>query len=707
MADVDNTLDGEIARSDLDIQRQPKERDPRLYKMMPDSRIPVSKQLGPLWESRKRAGLRQAEVCREAWNEAIRYYNNDQSPHRNARHDGSGNDVRQHTNQWTYTENIVFANAAAQLPSLYSRNPTSETTAHDESEQPFADVCDKLVNALFSRRDAPYVPMKARARRAILTAILTNSGWLKLGWIDKADGSEGVLEQLNVLAQEYEKAKTREEIEDIEGKLAALEEMIDLLDPAGPTCSCPSPFDIIVDPEATQPDLSDARWIIEMGYLPTSYVIAKYLQGKERDDDNYKTLFQPTHVINPGSTHDDGTDDAEYMTYSSVDGDRKHRDFGFDDQDTFTRSCMTRVAWVWDKTTRRLLLFHDSSWKYPLWVWDDPLKLPRFFPYFHLHFHESTMGVQSKGEVTYYLDQQDAVNDTLSAKRLAMRWVQRTLFYNSRVIRREDAERVLKGEDIVIGVDVPDGQRLDEAFSAPIHPTLKLGEFTDTSEDRASIDRISSLSQIARGNEFRTNTTNDAIAVYQQAAETRTDERTDAIEDWIGDFAYNLAMLCARYMDTEQVANIVGAKAAENWVQQDPAMFSARFSMQVVGGSTQKPTSQAKKRMALETGQVLGQFASGSPAIVLVMLKMFSRAFEDVVITDEDWNLIIQSIVSSIQGPQGSGEERGSTAAGGEEEIRRRVANLPPEAQQAVRQLIEQGTPPTEALQTVEANGNG
>jgi hypothetical protein len=71
----------------------------------------------------------------------------------------------------------------------------------------------------------------------------------------------------------------------------------------------------------------------------------------------------------------------------------------------------TECVLVWDKYFRRVYLFHRDDWTWPIWVWDDPLNLARFFPYFIIGFGFSTGGTVNVGDTAYYLDQQDEIND--------------------------------------------------------------------------------------------------------------------------------------------------------------------------------------------------------------------------------------------------------------------------------------------------------
>jgi hypothetical protein len=80
-----------------------------------------------------------------------------------------------------------------------------------------------------------------------------------------------------------------------------------------------------------------------------------------------------------------------------MDGELEAAAYGFNNVKAFKAAQYTKVWYVWDKTTRRVLMFADNKWTWPIWVWDDPLKLPRFFPYFRLWFHESVNSNCTKG----------------------------------------------------------------------------------------------------------------------------------------------------------------------------------------------------------------------------------------------------------------------------------------------------------------------
>jgi hypothetical protein len=108
-------LDSSLAKGGIggakvkEVVREP------IYKMIGESRLPVSKKMGKVWQSRKDQVIASRKDSMDAWREAIRYYDNDQLDHRtqgNTASAGNMRGVRGVGTQFTETENIVFANTS-------------------------------------------------------------------------------------------------------------------------------------------------------------------------------------------------------------------------------------------------------------------------------------------------------------------------------------------------------------------------------------------------------------------------------------------------------------------------------------------------------------------------------------------------------------------------------------------------------------------
>lgn len=704
-------IDKQLERDGIPMDEGPEDNSP-VYRVMGDAKIPVSKHMGAVWKVRKDQALALRADKQTCWDEAIRYYENDQGTHRQSRENTSGNTpYSQRLNeQWTETENVVFANACIMVPLLYPKNPRVTYTYDSDVQQPLMKACERMGNRLMEMRQSPGVNFKPKLRRTILSALLTNAGYLKLSWVFKQDSSSAAVQQLEQLAQQLANAKSTKEIREIEGKLMAMEEKIALLSDEGPMLQFRLPQQIIVDPTSQDPDPSvDANWMGEWDYLPTAYLKAVYGNA------DGSSVFEPTHVLLSTSSSASALEDEVNNFHLIKDGDKHNpQAYGYETVEQLRACEYTKVWYIWDKTTRRVYMFCDNSWKYPVWVWNDPLKLPRFFPYFKLWFHESLVSPEAKGEVSYYLDQQDAINEINDELRRARRWVRRNVFFNKNLISQEDVESVLKGPDgTARGLDLEEGVKIEDAIFSVKPPSINFPELFNTESRLQIINRITGINDAQRGAQFKTNTTNKAIDFYSQNIEIRVEERKDLIEEFVADVVWNMTMLCLMNWGPTDVAGIIGTELSNGWRQiLDPKEFAYTFQPQIEAGSTEKPNTSTRKQQALELGQVLGQFANASPYMVVVLMKMMHRAFPEVEITDEDWRMLKETMMMNLQkagsGPGAAGQppQEGQQGEPSDEALKARlkeeISNLPPEAQAQLQELVQQGVPPAEALQQVQ-----
>jgi len=343
----------------------------------------------------------------------------------------------------------------------------------------------------------------------------------------------------------------------------------------------------------------------------------------------------------------------------------------------------------------------------------------------------------AKGEVSYYLDQQDQINEINDEKRRALLWARRNIFYNPETgITQEIADRILKGPDgTAVPIKLPEGVKHEDAIFSIPPPSTAFAALFEKTDLYASVDRVAATNEVERGGQFKTNTTNKAIDYYSTQGNMRMDMRLDAIEDALGDVGWKLAQMCLKFMDAQTVNELTGLDVTEFWRPLDNLRDFAAFSVQVVGGSTQKLTTQQKEQEAVQIGQVMAQYVRAAPASALkVSLKMMSEAFDNFVVSKEDWDSIaaeVQMMAQSQQGgapgQQGSapgqppvgGDGAASTSppgapqAGGGMQVAAQVVQalqqLPPPVLQAIGSALQQGIPPAEIfrqmLQSQGSNG--
>jgi hypothetical protein len=626
-----------------------------IYKVIGESKIPVSKHRGPLWRSRYDQGKAAMRKNLDAWDEAYRYYRHDHTrtnaSSRNEEDSSAGKPLQGTIES---TENLVFANVSALVPMLFTKNPEAEFTSEDKADEPKQRTLEKLVNTLAHKKTSPGLNLKRKVKRNIVSTTLTNVGWFEVGYTLREDSSEAALEEIQKLSLELQDAKSQKDIKQTEGCLLALEETIDMLTPSGPWVKVRRPDQVIVDPTATDLDLSgQCNWVMIEDLMYTSLIRAKYGRKKPNSDE-WESIFSPTNVIKAGVSPDQGdrgqTDNFQLFSYSTA----EYAKYGYSDQRSFLAAQMTKVVYVWDRVSRRVELYNCNDWCYPLWVWDDPYSLDQFFSVVPMEFHTDPITMYAKGEVTYYLDQQDDINIINNEWSKVRKFAAGKIAYDKNALKDGTVlESLISGttDTNTIGLDLPEGKKLGDVLGPLLPPSADAIKFFDKKPVLEAIDRLSGVTSVQRGVEYKTNTTNRAIESYESQTQTRADEKMDAIEDSVGTVLWLVAQMCLQFMEKDEVATILGDELANNWEKMDATSIRQTFSPRVVGGSTLKPTSRAKKEQALQISQIIGQFTRATPIAAVVALKVLATAFDNVTISQEDWELIYKAIMKEAAGP--------------------------------------------------------
>jgi hypothetical protein len=421
-------------------------------------------------------------------------------------------------------------------------------------------------------------------------------------------------------------------------------------------------------------------------------------------DGTYANAYKPTHVVDATTATSTEQVQAEIDNFKLFDyNEDVPNKYGYNDRNAYERAKLTKCRYVFDKIKRRFMLFADNNWSWPIWVFEDPYHFPDFFPLSRLQFHTDPQQVRCRGEVSHYLDQQDEINVIVDEGNRARVLVRDNLIFDSTALTAKDVEDiVLNANKKAKGVKVPEGRKLEDLITAPPLPTLQYQFLWSKDSAIQAINRIAGVQDAMRGEQFKTNTTNQAIEQYNSISGVRLDEKRDAIEDFIGDIMYKVIFLCLQFMDGETVLQLVGSQYADvvqSWRNMEAKEIRNIVMCTVEGGSTQKPTSAAKKAEALQVGQILGQFAS-NPSVVMVLLKVFEAAFDGIVMTDNDWSMLTQSLQAQVQSEQQAAQAPPPGAEGGVQIDEQR-------AQRIVEQLVQQGMPEEQAIAEVKKRMNG
>lgn len=503
------------------------------------------------------------------------------------------------------------------------------------------------------------------------------------------------------ISDELSEVKKQEEIDRLYGELEALEQNMEVLQPSGFGLGNTLPHNLIVDPYAEQADGLDGWWMMERVFISTASLTARYTkrsdeEDPEADEASRVLVYQPTHKaqFTPGGqgSRDDGLGVVLQAIDRAGNTPTSHTD---DERTAYINMYYTECYLVWDRTMKRVLLFHRDDWTWPIWVWDDPLKISRFFPYFLLAFVMSTGGTVSVGETAYLLDQQDELNDINRQRARIRRTIFDFFFYNSDVVDKDEVEKfinslrgVSQSGQHIVGIKA--GEReISKMIEAVAPPSEKYEQYFDKAPVLEAVNRISNTSDALRGVQFKTNTNVPAVKSYEQSMRISVGAKVDVVEDVVADVAIATAEIAVQKLTPEDVEALIGPKLAEGWRQMDLATFRSTYNVTVVAGSMEKPTSAFKKQEAVEVAQAIGQFAQAAPGTTLkLMLRVLEKAFTEVVIKPEDWDALEAEIMANLQRGNSTGVNSASGGGAGSSEG---SGGVPPEIREELVEMARNG----------------
>lgn len=721
----DNTDVFNVNEADTTLPQPEDLEDPQPpFRIYAGSKIPVGKAVGPAWKNRYDSALATYEQTYLVWNEVFQYYNNHQSK---AQQSGTGSFVR-----GDGTENMVYSNLNVMLPATYSKDPHFTCSTTDAQDEPFCEALQDVINTLMRKKDK--LGAKQKIKRATGYALLTNCGVLKLEWTKKDDSREIAQNEMARIADDIAKCKKQEDLDMLYGQLEALERTMEVRKPSGPDLKTILPHNLIIDPNAEQTDAMDADWVIERTMLATNYLNAHFAKpdpkGEGKSSEQRVLVYRPTHkaVFSGGEGE---RDDGLGVVMKAIEANQIVTSHTEDERTAYIDMYYTECFYVWDKPTRRVLLFAGDDWTWPLWVWDatNIINISRFFPYFIIGFGFSTGGAVTVGETAYILDQQDEINQINKQVAKIRKSIFNYFYYNTSKINKDDAEKFLKalmnpdesGEHF-LAVRAGDFKIADLIESVK-PPAIEYEFLFNKDPIKQAMDRITNTNDALRGVQFKAYTNESAVESYQESLRLSIGAKVDVIEDAVADMAIALAEMCVQSLTIDDVKGLIGERKAAAWQEMTLEMFNSNYTLQLVAGSMEKPNSVFKKREAIQAAQAIGQFAQAAPGSTLwIMLDLFQKAFTDITIKPEQWDLMRREVQASMQQGVSTGQpvegapapgmmQNGAPPGAGSGQIEQLLMSLPPEIKQKLMQLREQGVPAETlikfALQAAQRSGAG
>lgn len=608
---------------------EPQEEYQSLYKMVAGNKIAISKKEGCLWKNRLEVARSQTQDLRESWKNLLNVYKGQDKPSE----DPEKKRLRMDEQTKTF-ENLVWANTNGISRETVMKLPHIEITCSNDEDEDVAKAYEHIINNYMQQVGNCGLNCKEKLQKADISAQLTNRGIWRLDWIDKMN-TDLVRDDITKLEGELAECKTIDAIKEIEGKLYALNQKLDGSGFDGAQLTLVDPCNLYIDPNSQLESGLDADWMIEERLEYEHILKAKY-------GTNEGTVYagDKGEIGNDGDTEQTKKEDDVDDNYILGEGDKT--------QIKEERLKTVRTFYVWDKLKKRVYLFEDGQWDYPLWVWNDPLGLKQFFPYYILSYNQAPVDNNMMSEVAFYLPLVNSINKINSQIDKARdRAFNVTLVDRNARIEEKDLQNMTNGKPGYVQINLREGMELSKVVTGMPTPGTESQLLMDKSGLYATIGKLSSADAMTRGEEYRTNTTNGAIQQYTQSKKVIIGIKVDKLISFYIRVAKDILNLCLVKFDMDDLLKYASAQDAQVVNERRIDVFSPELTF--VGDDTIEPTSAAKKQEALQLTQLMGQFAGASPAVVPVVLKMLSRAFNEMVITDADWQMIMQGFEQQRQ----------------------------------------------------------
>lgn len=603
------------------------------FRLLPENAIPIPPSIGDRFAEFFDDGVSALKTRHAGWTENIKAFLNE---------DGANSD--------TPYENLVRTVVESLVDYTYMRNPQAEISAEDADEKDLAQVLQRIVKVIINKKTLPGVNLRPKVLKQIIFAHLTNLGVLELTY----QGEKGSVEQVLEI---NERVKERIKEEEDPERSSVLYELLDILQReldvrkhTGFGIRVRSPFSFIFDPNGKELDLSDHRILMDRDIMQVDHIKAEYTTY---DEETGKYFFK----YNPEIELDFAGKGVQTKATVEEDIIREIMPDVDDEQAKLRVKNTIPIVWVYDRTTRLKYLYMEGRWDVPLWVYEDEMQLSRFFPFFLLAFSASLNSVLQPGEVSHYISFQREINRiNRQVTKLRGRAFTKYL-YNSDAIDKKEVEKLFAAVESndtkiqAIGIKMRDQDKALSDLLEPLKlPSAQFKEIFDKEDLKGSLDRITRISDAMRGAQFRTNTTNDAVATYNEFASNRLEGLTDKIELCVEDLLWSICELIVSKLSSDYINRILTTKDAQKFKSLSIDEFNRTYNLTIAAGSIEKPTSSAKKKEAMQIIQMLGQFGTAAPRTVLSLVtRLLRSAFSRTLVTDEDLEKLEEEGLAAMQ----------------------------------------------------------
>lgn len=467
--------------------------------------------------------------------------------------------------------NISFSTVNVIAPSVAVNYPKITVNSRRPDDAPRAIITEAIVNYWWRHYE-----IRPEFRRAVKDFLIVGHGWVKCGYRYVEEGKDDDPD----ITIELEEGK---DANSVDPTVVVVEDR--------PFAERVSPFDVFVDPDGTS--MNDVNWIAQRVRRPLKEV---------RADKRYNATAR--RECAPSSW---GRISDEYVFHREV----------YDKDEQYVE-----VWEFYDLRKRTMCVFAEGGDQFLV----APKPMPYAFghPFVMLRNYDVPDEFYPIGELEAIEPLQRELNETRTQmmnhrKRFARKYLYRESAFDSqgRSLLASEADNVM--------IPVQSDENLGNVI-APLPAVITPPEFYNQSNLIANdIETISGVSEYMRGQMPEMKRTATEASIIADAANARAADKLATIELSISDVASRLVQLAQQFMDTEQVARIVGKNGDPVWVTFDADYISGEFDFEVESGSTAPNNESFRRQQALQLVDAMAPFASAG---IVDMAKLATHVLQ-------------------------------------------------------------------------------
>ena len=520
--------------------------------------------------------------------------------------------------------NLAFSTINVIAPSVAVNHPKITVTANQEGDEDRAVFNEAIINYLWRHHD-----YRKPFRRAVKDFLILGHAWVKVGW--------RFVEQerpLSPMERDEQIVSAAEEVQDfaymnpdMAGDLPSDEDI---------AASVPSsrmeivedqafverisPFDMLVDPEATC--LEDAKWIVQR--------IVRPLHEVKKDKRFRRSVRQ-------GLEADSGVryrwnNDTEREQYS----------------DLVERVSIFEYYNIEDGT---MCVLNQTGNDFLL----DPTPMPYAFghPYVMLRNYDVPDTFYPIGDLSQIESLQEELNKTRSQMVNHRKRYARKYLYHERSFGPEGREALESDEDGRFVPVVDENRGLGDVVVPLAQTPLAPEMYNHSHLIEADINTVSGVSEYQRGQMPETRRTATEASIIADAGNARAADKLATIEIIISKVARMVMQLMQQYMTEAQMIRVTGKDDQEYFIAYTRDDIIGEYDFSVQGGSTQPLNETARRQQAISLMNAMAPLVGVvvDPAELVKHVLQYGFGIEDAE------KFIIQQQPMVAEGEAAAGEE--------------------------------------------------